>query len=171
MRNLVFTVGTRKIGTAAWDESHQQNMPATILIADDHDSSRAGLEGLLSLEGYQVVTAGDGEMALTEFRRTKPDLLLLDINMPGRSGLDALQDLKRSRPELPVVVLSAFPEKDYAIRAFKLGAAAYVSKQGASSELLASAAARLRSASMSPFGLTPATTARCAPAVCTMRQS
>ena len=57
--------------------------------------------------------------------------------MPGRSGLDALQDIKRLRPQLPVVVLSVFPEKDYAVRAFKLGACGYISKQCASGELLA----------------------------------
>src|SRR6266849_1190926 len=57
-------------------------MPATILIADDHESSLAGLEGLLSLEGYKVVTALDGEMALSEFFRVQPDLLLLDVNKP-----------------------------------------------------------------------------------------
>jgi DNA-binding NarL/FixJ family response regulator len=57
--------------------------------------------------------------------------------MPGRSGIEVLQDLKRVYPRLPVVVLSAFPEKDYALRAFKLGASGYVSKQSASSELVA----------------------------------
>ncbi len=63
-------------------------MPATILIADDHESSLAGLEGLLSLEGYKVVTALDGEMALSEFFRVQPDLLLLDVNMPKLRGTE-----------------------------------------------------------------------------------
>ena len=62
--------------------------------------------------------------------------MLLDINLPGRSGLDVLEELRRLFPRLPVVVLSAFPEADYALRAFKLGAAAYLTKQSASDELL-----------------------------------
>ena len=78
-----------------------------------------------------------GKEALEAVEKKQWDVILLDINMPGRSGLDVLQDIRRLHPQLPVVVLSAFPEKDYAVRAFKLGAAGYVSKQGASGELLA----------------------------------
>jgi DNA-binding NarL/FixJ family response regulator len=62
--------------------------------------------------------------------------VLLDINMPGRSGIEILEELKRLHPRLPVVMLSVFPEKDFAIRAFKLGASGYVSKQSASGELI-----------------------------------
>ena len=64
-------------------------------------------------------------------------MLFRSINMPGRSGLDVLEELKRLRPAMPVVVLTAFPEEDYAVRAFKLGASGYVSKESASDELLA----------------------------------
>src|SRR2546428_12308161 len=71
-------------------------MPATILIADDHESSRAGLEALLSLEGYNVLTAEDGIQALEQFRRTQPDLLLLDINMPNRRGTEVCRRLKNN---------------------------------------------------------------------------
>ncbi len=110
-----------------------------ILIADDHELVRRGLKGILA-EAFRdllVEEAVDATQTLAAAEKKSWDAVLLDINMPGRSGLDALQDLKRAHPQLPVVVLSAFPEKDYAVRAFKLGAAGYVSKQGASTELLA----------------------------------
>jgi two-component system, NarL family, invasion response regulator UvrY len=110
-----------------------------ILIADDHELLRRGLKGILAEAFPDVVTgeAADGRQTLAAAEKERWDIVLLDINMPGRSGLEVLQDLKRLHPQLPVVVLSAFPEKDYAIRAFKLGASGYVSKQSASRELLA----------------------------------
>lgn len=110
-----------------------------ILIADDHELLRRGLKGILSevYKDVQIGEAGDGRQALDLAQKQKWDIVLLDINMPGRGGIEVLQDLKQLYPTLPVVVLSAFPEKDYAVRAFKLGAAGYVSKQSASSELMA----------------------------------
>ena len=110
-----------------------------ILIADDHELLRCGLKAILA-EAFPELVAGeavDGKEALEAVEKKEWDVVLLDINMPGRSGLDVLQDVRKLRPHMPVVVLSAFPEKDYAVRAFKLGAAGYVSKQGASGELLA----------------------------------
>ena len=109
-----------------------------ILIADDHELLRRGLKGILA-EAYRDLTVGeasDSAQTLNAAEKQPWDVVLLDINMPGRSGLDVLQDLKHRRPQMPVVVLSAFPERDYAIRAFKLGASGYVSKQSASGELL-----------------------------------
>jgi DNA-binding NarL/FixJ family response regulator len=110
-----------------------------ILIADDHELLRRGLKTLLA-EAFSDLVAGeavDTQQALEAVEKQPWDVVLLDINMPGRSGLDALQDIKRLHPQLPVLVLSVFPEKDYAVRAFKLGASGYVSKQSASEELLA----------------------------------
>ena len=110
-----------------------------ILIADDHELLRRGLKGILT-EAFPKSVIGeatDGRQALAAAQKERWDIVLLDINMPGRSGLEVLQDLKRLHPQVPVVILSAFPEKDYAIRAFKLGASGFVSKQSASSELLA----------------------------------
>ena len=110
-----------------------------ILIADDHELLRCGLKAILA-EAFPELVAGeavDGKAALEAVEQKEWDVVLLDINMPGRSGLDVLQDMRKLHPQLPVVVLSAFPEKDYAVRAFKLGASGYVSKQGASGELLA----------------------------------
>jgi two-component system, NarL family, invasion response regulator UvrY len=110
-----------------------------ILIADDHELLRRGLKGILTEAFPKLVTgeAADAGQTLAAVKKERWDIVLLDINMPGRSGLEVLQDLKRLHPPLPVVVLSAFPEKDYAIRAFKLGASGYVSKQSAAKELLA----------------------------------
>lgn len=110
-----------------------------ILIADDHELLRRGLKGILA-ESFPDLSVGevtDARETLEILEKEEWDILLLDINMPGRSGIDVLPDLKRLRPELPVIVLSAFPERDYAVRAFKLGASGYVSKQGASTELMA----------------------------------
>jgi len=110
-----------------------------ILIADDHGLLRRGLRQILAdaFPDLVLVEAADACQALDTAGKHPLDLVLLDINMPGRSGIEVLQDLKRVYPRLPVVVLSAFPEKDYALRAFKLGASGYVSKQSSSSELVA----------------------------------
>jgi DNA-binding NarL/FixJ family response regulator len=110
-----------------------------ILIADDHELVRRGLGHLLA-EAFPerfVGEAADGRQALEAAAQREWDVVLLDINMPGRGGIEILQDLKRLYPRLPVVMLSAYPEKDFAVRAFKLGAVGYVSKQSASSELIA----------------------------------
>lgn len=110
-----------------------------ILIADDHEIVRRGLRQILTDEfpKLQVGDAANARDAVEAVRKQAWDAVLLDINMPGRSGLDVLEDLKRLRPAMPVVVLTAFPEEDYAVRAFKLGASGYVSKDSASDELLA----------------------------------
>jgi len=110
-----------------------------ILIADDHELLRRGLKTILSdaFPDLQILEAADARQALEAARKQPCDVVLLDINMPGRSGLEVLQDLRRLYPKMPVLVLSASWEKDYALRAFKLGASGYLSKQSASSELLA----------------------------------
>jgi two-component system, NarL family, invasion response regulator UvrY len=109
-----------------------------ILIVDDHEIVRRGLKQILTdaFPELQVGEASDARQALEAARRQPWDVVLLDINMPGRSGLDALEDLKALHPHMPVVVLSAFPEADFALRSLKLGACGYVNKQSASDELL-----------------------------------
>ena len=110
-----------------------------LLIADDHELVRRGLVSILAgaYPDLKVGEAANARQTLEAAERQDWDIVLLDINMPGRNGLEVLQDLKRLHPAMPVVVLSAFAEQDYAVRAFKLGASGYVSKQSASSELLA----------------------------------
>lgn len=109
-----------------------------ILLADDHEVVRRGLKGILTEAFPGVVTgeAADARQTIEAVEHQPWDVVLLDINMPGRNGLEVLKDLKRLRPGTPVLVLSASPEQDYAVRSFKLGAAGYVSKQSASGELL-----------------------------------
>ena len=109
-----------------------------ILIADDHDIMRHGLRDLLLKEypGARIGEAKDSQDTLDELAREPWDLVLLDINMPGRSGLDALRDSRRLYSKTPVVVLSAYSEEEFALRAIRLGASAYLNKQRACSELI-----------------------------------
>ncbi|HXJ60896.1 MAG TPA: response regulator transcription factor [Verrucomicrobiae bacterium] len=110
-----------------------------VLIAEDHEIFRRGLKDILKEEfsGVKFADAGDGRAALEAARSQSFDLILLDINLPGRSGLDILQELKTFCPDTPVLVVSLSPEEDYAVRAFKLGASGYLTKKSATDELLA----------------------------------
>ncbi|MBI5685040.1 MAG: response regulator transcription factor [Verrucomicrobia bacterium] len=110
-----------------------------ILLADDHEVVRRGLKQMLADE-FGKTTFGEAATAAEALDRAckeKWDLLLLDINMPGRSGIDVLREIKAQRPKLPVLVLSMSPEEEYAVRALKKGAAGYLSKQTVSTELIA----------------------------------
>ena len=109
-----------------------------VLIVDDHEILRRGLKDILADEyaGLRVTEARDAQEALEATLKQTWDVVLLDIKMPGRSGLEVLDEIKKLQPKTPVVIISAFPEEEYALRAFKLGAAAYISKEGASDELL-----------------------------------
>jgi two-component system invasion response regulator UvrY len=109
-----------------------------LLIADDHEVVRRGLFGLLR-EAYPDVQGGeakDGREAITLLLQKKWDLVILDINMPGRTGLEVLTEVRRLSPATPVLVLSAYAEEEFALRAFQLGAAGYLNKQTAFDELL-----------------------------------
>ena len=110
-----------------------------ILLADDHDVVREGLKKLLSEEFGTAVygEAGTAEEVLDSIRRENWDILILDITMPGKSGLDLLADLKRERPELPVLVLSMHPEDQFCLRVLKAGARGYITKEKASREIVA----------------------------------
>lgn len=109
-----------------------------VLIADDHALMRKGLKETLE-EELGNMTFGEAENAaqvLQLVTEQKWDLVLLDINMEGRSGLDALADIKAIRPKMPVLILSMYPEQDFAVRALKAGASGYISKRLASEELV-----------------------------------
>jgi len=108
-----------------------------ILIADDHAVVRRGLREILSdaVPGAEFSEAGTGDEVLSRLGKSPVGLLLLDINMPGRSGMDVLRDVKHTYPRLPVIILSCQPEEQYAVRCLRAGAAAYISKDSASEEL------------------------------------
>jgi DNA-binding NarL/FixJ family response regulator len=109
-----------------------------ILLADDHALFRHGLERVLAegLPDARFGHAGDTAEALRLAREESWDLVILDISFGGRSGLDVLKEVKAARPRLPVLVLSMHPEKQFAVRALKAGAAGYVTKKVVSDELL-----------------------------------
>jgi len=108
-----------------------------ILIADDHAVVRRGLRDILAeaLPGDNFIEAGTGDEVISQLAKSPIGLAVLDINMPGRSGLDVLKDIKLSHPRLPVIILSVQPEEQYAVRCLRAGAAAYISKDSAADEL------------------------------------
>src|SRR4051812_1340323 len=102
-----------------------------ILIADDHAVVRKGLRQIL-LEEYPSAVIGevaDAEALLTEVIHNGWSLVICDMNMPGRSGLDALSQIKQVSPDLPVLIMSMYPEDQYALRVLKAGAAGYLGKE------------------------------------------
>jgi two-component system invasion response regulator UvrY len=109
-----------------------------ILIADDHPIFRAGLKEILGKEkDVEVIGEADnGRKALELVRKQRWDVVLLDLTMPGKDGLEVLQDLRRERPKLPVLILSAHPEDQLALRMLKAGAAGYLTKDKAPEVLL-----------------------------------
>lgn len=109
-----------------------------VLIADDHAIIRQGLKQILSgTEDLQVTGEADGGVkALQLIRENDYDVVLMDVSMPDRNGIDSLKLIKKEFPKLPVLMLSMHPEEQYAIRALRAGAAGYLSKQGAPEQLV-----------------------------------
>ena len=109
-----------------------------ILIADDHAVVREGLKQILSESSEMVVTAeaSTGPEVLEEIGKDDFDLVVLDIAMPGRGGLDILKEIKNKKPRLPVLILSMYPEEQYAVRVLKAGASGYMTKESAPHELV-----------------------------------
>lgn len=108
-----------------------------ILIADDHAVFRRGLKEILEEDSDMTVAgeAANGHQVLEKIRTSDWDVVILDLAMPGRSGLDILVDLKRQRPKLPVLVLSMHSEDQYAARVLRAGASGYLTKETAPDEL------------------------------------
>ena len=109
-----------------------------ILIVDDHAILRRGLRALLSDTFHDAAfgEAANAEQALEQLGKKGWDVALLDITLPGKSGLDLLKELKAARPRLPVLVLSVHPEDQFAVRALKAGAEGYMTKESAPEELV-----------------------------------
>ena len=112
-----------------------------VLICDDHRIVRQGIKQVLAdaPEIRVVAEASDGQEALTlvAAKREELHVVLLDIALPGLDGLEVLQQIKRSEPGLPVLMLSTYPERQYAVRCIKLGAAGYLNKSADPDDMLA----------------------------------
>jgi two-component system, NarL family, invasion response regulator UvrY len=125
-----------------------------VLIVDDHEVVRSGIRGIFT-ELSVHVDVGDArtaQEALDHVRRQNWDVVVLDISLEGRSGLDVLKDIHALRPNLPVLILSAHREEEYAFRSFKVGAAGYITK-GSPKESLIEAIHKVRKGGryISPF--------------------
>jgi two-component system invasion response regulator UvrY len=109
-----------------------------ILIADDHPVVRQGLKQTIAeIPGPVTVDeATDGMEALNKARMGNYDVVILDISMPGKNGIDVLEQIKYERPNLPVLMLTMYPEEQLAVRALKIGASGYLTKASAPDELV-----------------------------------
>ena len=108
-----------------------------ILVADDHEVVRKGLVKVLAeaLQPIKIEEARTGLEALSKVWKSEYDLVVLDIKMPGKGGLDVLKEIKQHKPKLPVLILSMHPVEQFAIRALRAGASGYLTKECASDEL------------------------------------
>lgn len=109
-----------------------------IILADDHSFIRLGLIQILKDEypNAQITEVSDGESLVKEITLHDFDLVISDLDMPGRSGLEALEQIKLIKPALPVLILSIYPEELYAVRVLKAGASGYMNKNAAPYELI-----------------------------------
>lgn len=109
-----------------------------ILIADDHPVVRKGMKQIIEEATDMKITdeASNGAEVLSKISKDDFDIILLDITMPGRSGLEILKEARKIKPKIPIIVLSIHPEQQYAIRALKAGASGYLTKSSAPEELV-----------------------------------
>ena len=113
-------------------------MPGTLLVVDDEPQILRAVAGVLQDEGFEVLTAPDGETALKMVAAEVPDLVLLDIALPGLDGLEALTELKRQHPLLPVIMVSAYGSVENAVKATRLGAFDFIEKPPNADKILLS---------------------------------
>ncbi|HAE23669.1 MAG TPA: DNA-binding response regulator [Spirochaetaceae bacterium] len=109
-----------------------------VLVVDDHPLIRRGLRQILveSVHIGHVVEASDGFAALEAVKQARFDVVVLDISLPGKDGMEVLREIKELSPDTPVLMLSIQPEEQYALRAFRLGASGCLNKSGAPDELI-----------------------------------
>jgi DNA-binding NarL/FixJ family response regulator len=109
-----------------------------IVVADDHTIVREGLKQILAAQpDFQVLAeAADGHEAMKRVRELEFDVLLLDMSMPGKSGIELIKQVKAEKPRLRILVLTMHEEHQYAVRAIRAGASGYLTKEGASSQLV-----------------------------------
>ena len=124
-------------------------MPPTILVVDDEPQIVKVLRGYLEQAGFRVVTAGDGPAALTQHKREQPDLVLLELNLPGLDGLDVARRLRAVSP-VPIIMVTARVEESDRLVGLELGADDYVLKPFSPKEVVARVRAVLRRAAAEP---------------------
>jgi DNA-binding NarL/FixJ family response regulator len=112
---------------------------ARLLIADDHEIVRRGLVQILEADSaeWRIEEVASGQEVLERISAEEYDLLILDISLPGLTGLEVLKEVRRRRPELPVLMLTMHPEEQYAIRSLRAGAAGYLTKDADPQEMIA----------------------------------
>ncbi|MFW6113041.1 MAG: sigma-54-dependent transcriptional regulator [Thermodesulfobacteriota bacterium] len=124
-------------------------MAATILVVDDEPQILQAISGVLQDEEFEVLTAPEGEAALNVVREEHPDLVLLDIALPGRDGLEILKDLKDQHPSLPIIMISAYGSVENAVQATRLGAYDFIEKPPHADKILLSVRNALEMARLS----------------------
>lgn len=109
-----------------------------VLLADDHTIVREGLKELLAETGDIRVSgeANDATETLSQVRANEFDIVVLDMSMPGRSGIDLIRQVKAEKPRLPILILSMYSEEQYAVRALRAGASGYLTKESAAEQLV-----------------------------------
>lgn len=111
-----------------------------VIITDDHPIVRKGIRNILEQDPEkrfgEIDEAGSGQELLRKLSLRDFDVIILDISLPGRNGMDILKDIKKEWQKIPVVILSMYPEDQYAIKAMKTGASAYLTKMSAADELI-----------------------------------
>jgi DNA-binding NarL/FixJ family response regulator len=115
----------------------KESMPIRIVLADDHTMIRQGLKAILESEGFQVVgEASNGRDVIATCQRVRPDVAVLDISMPLLNGLDAAQEIIKERPEVKIVLLTAFTHERYVLESLRHGVTGYLLKENAADELV-----------------------------------
>jgi two-component system response regulator AtoC len=118
-------------------EARDMERQRVVLIVDDDNTLRATLKKIFAKAGYQAETARDGQEALKTFAECRPDLVVADLRMPRRNGLDLLDEVTAARPECKVIIMTAYGDQDTSADALRRGAFAYLDKPVARGELLA----------------------------------
>ncbi len=137
MTEVALPLNEPVIATATNGSTGATATTTNILVIDDEASIRESLEVLLSLEGYSAAMAGDGEEGLRMIEANNFDLVLLDLALPGQSGLELLPQIKERQPELPVIMITAYGTVDNVVEAVRAGAENFVQKPWDNEKLLA----------------------------------
>ncbi|MBQ4198660.1 MAG: response regulator transcription factor [Kiritimatiellae bacterium] len=143
---------------------------ARILFAEDDETLRTALEATLESEGYDVCACKDGGEALAEYARRRPDLMLLDVMMPVKSGYDVCVEVRRADPSLPIVFLTAKSAEEDVVLSLGLGADDFIAKPFRIRELLARVSAAMRRSRAAPQAANGGDTFRIGTAVVDVRR-